>query len=119
MELTEIREQIDRVDAELLRLFLERMELSEQVAAHKAAHGLPVLSPEREREILENAAEKSGDYPGYAQEFFSTLLALSRRRQAELICKPAETLVLSDPAGVREPEPCADLPDMIRREADN
>ena len=128
MELTEIREQINRVDAELLRLFLERMELSEQVAAYKAAHGLPILNQEREHKILANVAEKSGEYARYAQRFFSTLLELSRRRQAELLPASAKILVLNGPnmnlLGVREPElyggrTYADLLDMIRCEAEN
>ncbi len=128
MELTEIREQISRVDAELLRLFLERMALSEQAAAYKAAHGLPILCPEREREILANVAEKSGEYARYAQRLFSTLMELSRRRQEELLPASAKILVLNGPnmnlLGVREPElyggrTYADLLDMVRREADN
>ena len=36
MELPEIREKIDKVDAQLLKLFLERMELSKNVAEVKA-----------------------------------------------------------------------------------
>ncbi|MBR0281622.1 MAG: chorismate mutase, partial [Oscillibacter sp.] len=32
MELQDIRERIDSVDGQILKLFLERMELSEQVA---------------------------------------------------------------------------------------
>lgn len=85
MELSELRAHIDRVDTELLRLFLERMELSEQIAAYKAAHGLPILCPAREREILDNVAEQSGAYRHYACRLFSTLMELSRRRQAELL----------------------------------
>ena len=35
MELSEIREKIDTVDDQLLKLFLERMSLAEEVAAYK------------------------------------------------------------------------------------
>ena len=52
MELSEIRTKINDVDDELLRLFLERMELSEEVAAYKHEHHLPILNKERERAIL-------------------------------------------------------------------
>ena len=52
MELSEIREQINTVDEQLLTLFLQRMELSEAVAAYKNEHHLPILNKQREREIL-------------------------------------------------------------------
>ena len=38
MELSEIRTRIDAVDDQLLKLFLERMELAEEVAAYKNEH---------------------------------------------------------------------------------
>ena len=60
MELSEIRTKINDVDDELLRLFLERMELSEEVAAYKNEHHLPILNKERERAILAKVTEKAG-----------------------------------------------------------
>ncbi|MBR4211153.1 MAG: chorismate mutase, partial [Oscillibacter sp.] len=90
MELTEIREHIDRIDAELLRLFLERMELADKTAEYKAAHGLPILNKEREREILAKVTETAGERERYAYHLFATLIELSRSRQAELISPPAQ-----------------------------
>ena len=90
MELSEIRAEIDSLDDELLRLFLERMELSEEVAAYKNEHHLPILNKQREREILTQVAEKSGDKERYAYHLFSTLFELSRSRQAELISAPTK-----------------------------
>ena len=49
MELSEIREKIDAVDDQLLDLFLQRMDLSDEVAAYKNAHHLPILNKERDR----------------------------------------------------------------------
>ena len=60
MELSEIREKIDAVDEQLLDLFLQRMDLSDEVAAYKNAHHLPILNKERERAILAKVTEKSG-----------------------------------------------------------
>ena len=50
MELSDYRAQIDRIDAELLRLFAERMQTAAGIAAYKKSHGLPVLDAGRERE---------------------------------------------------------------------
>ena len=44
MELSEIREKINAVDAQLLELFLQRMDLAEEVAAYKNEHNLPILN---------------------------------------------------------------------------
>ena len=90
MELCEIRAKIDAVDDQLLSLFLERMALSEEVAAYKKEHHLPILNKQREREILAKVTEQSGDKERYAYHLFSTLFELGRSRQAELISTPTK-----------------------------
>lgn len=90
MELSEIRTKIDAVDDRLLSLFLERMALSEEVAAYKNEHNLPILNKQREREILAKVTERAGDKERYAYHLFSTLFELARSRQAELIAAPTE-----------------------------
>ena len=88
MELSEIRSKIDSIDDQLLRLFLERMALAEDVAAYKNEHHLPILNKQREREVLAHVTELAGDKERYAYHLFSTLFELSRSRQAELISAP-------------------------------
>ena len=90
MELSEIRTKIDAVDDQLLALFLERMELSEAVAAYKNEHKLPILNKAREREILAKVTQKAGDKERYAYHLYSTLFELARSRQAELISAPTK-----------------------------
>lgn len=88
MELNEIRTRIDSVDEQLLSLFLERMELAEDVAAYKNEHHLPILNKERERAVLAKVTAAAGEKERYAYHLFSTLFELARSRQAELICAP-------------------------------
>ena len=90
MELSEIREKINAVDYQLLDLFLQRMDLSEEVAAYKNEHHQPILNKQREREILAKVAEKSGDRERFSYHLFSTIFELSRSRQAELITAPTK-----------------------------
>ena len=85
MELSEIRAKIDAVDDQLLKLFLERMDLAEEVAAYKNEHRLPILNKERERSVLARVTENAGARERYAYHLFSTLFELARSRQAELI----------------------------------
>ncbi len=94
MELSEIRTQINAVDDQLLGLFLERMDLSEQVAAYKNEHHEPIMNKAREREILEKVTREAGPRERYAYHLFSTLFELSRSRQAELISSPTRVEAL-------------------------
>ena len=61
MEIEEIRKEIDTIDSQLLKLFLERMHLGEAVAACKREHNLPVLNKAREREILARVQTEAGE----------------------------------------------------------
>lgn len=90
MELSEIREKIDGVDEQLLKLFLERMALSEEVAVYKNEHHLPILNKAREREILAKVTEQAGEKERYAYHLFTTLFELARSRQAELVASPTK-----------------------------
>ena len=84
-ELNEARAAIDAVDAEICALYERRMALAGQVAVYKAAHGLPVLQPEREQAVLKQVGERIGDpalRPGAAR-VFETLMAVSRAYQRQ------------------------------------
>ncbi len=83
MELNECRQEIDKINNEMLELFLKRMDLCALVADYKQKNNLPILQPEREKEILKEIAEKSGEeMAGYSASLFSTVMALSRSYQA-------------------------------------
>ena len=90
MELSEISEKIDGVDEQMLKLFLERMALSEEVAVYKNEHHLPILNKAREREILAKVTEQAGEKERYAYHLFTTLFELARSRQAELVASPTK-----------------------------
>ena len=49
---TEYRDQIDRIDDEIVRLFEERMAVSAKIAQYKQEKGLPILDKIRERDKL-------------------------------------------------------------------
>ena len=82
MDLKEIRNQIDRVDDEILRLFLRRMELCSEVAEYKARTGMAVLDAGREQEILSRVARNSpGELGEYSRQLFDRLFQISRSYQ--------------------------------------
>ena len=82
MDLKDYRNQIDEIDDELVQLFAKRMEVSAQIADYKKANGLPIYVPAREREILQEVAEKAGpDMANYTRVLYSMLFELSRSYQ--------------------------------------
>lgn len=85
MELSELREKINLVDEQILTLFLQRMTLAEEVAAYKIQHHQPIVNAAREQEILDKVTECAGERAQYARRLFTTLMELSRSRQAELM----------------------------------
>ena len=81
-DLTTARGEIDRIDEEMVNLFLRRLEVSRDVALAKRATGGAVTDPAREREILTRVSEKAGpENENAARQFFANLFAISKARQ--------------------------------------
>ena len=84
MDLTEIRQEIDGIDQELVRLFCARMNLSAQVADYKKANNLPIFVPTRERAILQKVAQMAGpEMENYTRVLYSMFFELSRSYQSK------------------------------------
>ena len=82
MDLTDIRQNIDNIDQQLVDLFCQRMELSAQVAAYKKQNNLPIFVPARERAILHNISQQAGpEMANYTRVLYSLLFELSRSYQ--------------------------------------
>ena len=92
MELTKIRQEIDRIDEELVRLLCERLDYSRQSATYKKEHDLNVFHEDREREVLEavtakaDALDKDGYGYGIANRLiYSTVVEVSRSLQYKML----------------------------------
>lgn len=86
MDLLEIRQRIDEIDNRLVELFVERMKITDEVAAFKKANGLPVLDRGREERILEKIALLAGEeFSSDAKELYERIFELSRAHQEELL----------------------------------
>ena len=84
MDLTELRNEIDNIDSELVRLFCARMDIAAKVADYKKEKGLPIFVPARERAILQDVAEKAGpEMANYTRVLYSMLFELSRSYQSK------------------------------------
>ena len=84
MDLNELRSEIDSIDDQLVKLFGQRMEVAAQIADYKKANNLPILMPVREREKLQDVAEKAGpEMANYTRVLYSMLFELSRSYQSK------------------------------------
>lgn len=85
MNLDELRAEIDIIDDQLINLFEERMEVASKIGQYKKENGLPVLNSQREREILNNIADKSKpEMKSYLRVLYSLLFELSRSYQEKI-----------------------------------
>jgi chorismate mutase/prephenate dehydratase len=82
MELKDLREKIDDIDAKLLELFEQRMSTASCIGEYKKQHNLPVYDPAREREkllsITENASPEMADY---TEPLYNLIFEMSRSHQ--------------------------------------
>ena len=90
MDLNELRLEIDKIDDQLVKLFVQRMDISAQIADYKKEHDLPIFVPAREAEKLRDVAQKAGrDMDAYARVLYDLLFELSRGYQSK--CSAART----------------------------
>jgi len=89
IDLLKIRKQIDEIDDGIVKLFEQRMSLSEEVAEFKIERGKSVFDKAREDEKLEKLMGKSStDFNAKGvQELFSQIMSISRKRQYQLLAK--------------------------------
>ena len=81
-ELEKARCNIDRINAKLVSLLIERMNHVDKVAEYKAANNLLVFVPEREKAILEKVSKLAGEeYAEDITQVFQAILAASCRRE--------------------------------------
>ena len=82
MDLSDVRKNIDRVDAEIRKLFVERMTLADQVACIKAETEDKIYKPDREEIIIKKQTE--GMKPELVREYtalIKRIMEVSRKYQ--------------------------------------
>ena len=87
MDLDIIRQEIDQIDDQIVKLLEERMHLVEGVVAYKKASGNPILDTKREAVIFEKVRSRVGDkrYQETIVATFSDILKRSRDYQDQNI----------------------------------
>ena len=82
MDISELRQQIDDTDRQMVELYCRRMDIAEKIGRFKRENGLPVLDSERERNLLNRVAELAGEKNEQGiRAMYQLLMDHSRLRQ--------------------------------------
>ena len=83
----DLREDIDKIDRQLVKLFEERMKVVEEVAAYKIATGKALKDPERESELIRKnvALLEDSRFERLLSVFFKDIMEYSRTHQQTLM----------------------------------
>jgi len=83
----DLREDIDKIDRKLVKLFEERMKVVEEVAAYKIATGKALKDPERESELIKKnvALLEDSRFERLLSVFFKDIMEYSRTHQQTLM----------------------------------
>jgi chorismate mutase/prephenate dehydratase len=86
-DLKELREEIEIIDKEMIKLFVRRMEIVKGVALYKQANNMDVLDRSRELELLEktSALVPGEDLRKYYRELLEKQMELSRDYQRKIL----------------------------------
>lgn len=85
-ELARCRDEIERIDNEVITLLAQRLALGKRVGDLKRMAGLPILDPTREAAVIRritSIARDAGLPSEPVREVFWQLVAMSRRAQEE------------------------------------
>ena len=122
-QLKPLREQIDAIDRQLLELLNQRAKIAQEVGHVKAATDAQVFRPEREAQVLRNAAERNpgplqdADVQTIFREIMSACRALEKRVTVAYLGPPgtySEQAVFRQFGQAVEGLPCVSIDEVFR-----
>ena len=78
--LKKIRQEIDKVDDELIARLTHRMQLARELGKLKAENHLPIHDPEREEFIINRLSKAAGDYltKDHLRKIYKTIFSIAQ-----------------------------------------
>lgn len=93
MNINDLRNEIDAIDDELVRLFEKRMNTAAAIADYKRANGLAVSDRGRERQVINKVTSKvAPEFSDYTKVLYQTIFDLSCSYQRSLNAKKSRLL---------------------------
>lgn len=85
--ISEARNKIDKLDAQLVKLFEQRLDIIAEIAYYKKQHNLTIIDPIREQEILYRVKQllKNQEYAPLITQLFECLVAITKSYQQNYI----------------------------------
>ncbi|MFO7710922.1 MAG: chorismate mutase [Candidatus Woesearchaeota archaeon] len=86
MNLDSIREEIESIDDDILRLLAKRMELAPVIGKYKKENGLAITQPEREKSLVAmhvKQGKELGLEPEFVKELYKLIMQEMRKKQCE------------------------------------
>lgn len=86
-ELIKFREEIDKIDNELVVLFEKRIEIAKRIAQYKSNKNIPIYDEVRENAVVRKSIEKLKD-KSLSQElesFYMTIFEISKEVQRKVL----------------------------------
>lgn len=86
-DISQLREEINRIDDAMLKLYIERMDVCSQIGEYKKERQLSTYDPDREAEVIEDVMSKVNNpkYADGAAQLFITLMQVSCELQDRII----------------------------------
>lgn len=86
IDIKECREEIDRIDQEIVKKFDERMRVAEKIGAYKKEHNRPITDLIREREKIDDITNlASEDMTSYVRLLYFTIMEMSKDHQRKTL----------------------------------
>ena len=88
-KLEKARENINRIDREIAKLFEERMRELEDVISYKVENNLEILDSGREKEVIERNSKllKNEKLKEYYVDFLENMMRISKEYQKDILLK--------------------------------
>jgi chorismate mutase-like protein len=99
--LAPFRARLDELDEQIAQLLGERFDICREVAAYKSTHEIPMMQPDRVKQVRERYLARGGQVglPGeFTELLFELLIGASCKLEDELIAQAAA----ADPASRRD-----------------
>lgn len=83
------RENINRIDREIAKLFEERMREVEEIIAYKLENNLEILDSGREKEVIDRNSKllKNENLKKYYIDFLENMMKISKDYQKDILLK--------------------------------
>lgn len=83
------RENINRIDREIAKLFEERMREVEEIIAYKLENNLEILDSGREKEVIDRNSKllKNENLKKYYIDFLENMMRISKDYQKDILLK--------------------------------